>query len=82
VRRHYSRWTKNKSVPKARDNIQTTRRTDKNCDTGDYGHPIRSMRKAASNVELRRGAAIDENAGNVRSCDAGAFRIESPKSDA
>ena len=27
------------------------------------------MRKAASNVELRRGVAIDENAGSVRRCD-------------
>ena len=41
----------------------------RNRDSAAYGHPIRSMRKAASNVELRRGVGIGENAGSVRRCD-------------
>ena len=48
-------------------------------DAPAYGHPIRSMRKTASNVGLRRCAAIDEDAGKVRFAKWGRCRKGSPK---
>ena len=45
-----------------------------------YGHPNRSMRKTASNVDLRRGAAIDDNAGNVPVAMRGPLPDRKPES--
>jgi hypothetical protein len=50
------------------------------CDAPGYGHPIRSMRKTASNVDLRRCAAIDENAGNCGLQCGGRYRTDNPNS--
>jgi hypothetical protein len=64
--RHYSAEAKNESLAMRAEKVAAGPRSANGRGASGYGHPIRSMRKTASNVDLRRGAAIDENAENVR----------------
>jgi uncharacterized protein (DUF3084 family) len=65
MRNHYLQEAKNQSAALRAENAAIACRAGSDSDAPAYGHPNRSVRKTASNVDLRRGAAIDDNAGNV-----------------
>ena len=65
MRSHDLQEAKNQSAALRAENVAIACRAGSDSDAPAYGHPNRSVRKTASNVDLRRGAAIDDNAGNV-----------------